>query len=192
MPVRANAPAAIALTETTSLTTISSAAPTVPSTPSLALGGRSDKGILDKTSPLNGIFTVGGSLSIVVGLFLVIAWAMRKTAPRGSLLLPKEVFEILGRAPLGARQQVQLLRCGSKLLLVSITPHGTETLTEVTDPLEVDRIAGICQQGNPKSSTAAFRQIFQQVATKSGAAEPEHLELGGPRRKRYRWEKEHA
>ncbi len=110
------------------------------------------------------MFTVGGSLSIVLGLFLVVAWAMRKAAPRGAMVLPKEVFEILGRARLGARQQVQLLRCGSKLLLVSITPHGAETLTEVTDPVEVDRIAGICQQGNPKSSTTAFRQVFQQLA----------------------------
>jgi flagellar biogenesis protein FliO len=167
------------------------AALTIDSMPPLALGGHSDKGILGNTSPLTAMLTVGGSLSIVLGLFLVVAWAMRKTAPRGSLRLPKEVFEILGRAPLGARQQVQLLRCGSKLLLVSITPHGTETLTEVTDPLEVDRIAGICQQGNPKSSTVAFRQVFQQLATKP-AAEPEPLELGGARRKRYRWEKEHA
>ena len=110
------------------------------------------------------MITVGGSLAIVLGLFFIVAWAMRKTAPRGSLLLPKEVFEILGRAPLGARQQVQLLRCGNKLLLVSITPNGTETLTEVTDPLEVDRIAGICQQAHPKSATTAFRQVFQQLA----------------------------
>jgi flagellar biogenesis protein FliO len=155
------------------------------------LGDHSDKAGLGKSSPLSAMFTVGGSLSIVLGLFLVVAWAMRKTAPRGTNRLPKEVFEILGRAPLGARQQVQLLRYGSKLLLVSITPHGTETLTEVTDPLEVDRIAGICQQGNPKSSTAAFRQVFQQVATKPAAAEPDYPDLG-PRRKKYRWEKEHA
>jgi flagellar biogenesis protein FliO len=182
-----NAPPPAAMTTTAT----SPASTTADSVPSLALGGHADKGILGKTSPLTAMFTVGGSLSIVLGLFLVVAWAMRKTAPRGSLRLPKEVFEILGRAPLGARQQVQLLRCGSKLLLVSITPHGTETLTEVTDPLEVDRIAGICQQGNPKSSTAAFRQVFQQVATKPGAAERDDLDLG-PRRKRYRWEKEHA
>jgi flagellar biogenesis protein FliO len=161
--------------------------------PSLTLGGHVDKGILGKTSPLSAMFTVGGSLSIVLGLFLVIAWAMRKTAPRGSLMLPKEVFEILGRAPLGARQQVQLLRCGSKLLLVSITPQGTETLTEVTDPLEVDRIAGICQQGNPKSSSTAFRQVFQQIASTPGKTPPDDdLQLGGARRKRYRWEEKHA
>jgi flagellar biogenesis protein FliO len=161
--------------------------------PPLALGSHDDKNTRGKGSPLSAVITVGGALAIVLGLFFVIAWAMRKTAPRGSLLLPREVFDILGRAPLGARQQVQLLRCGNKLLLVSITPNGTETLTEVTDPLEVDRLAGICQQADPKSATTAFRQVFQQLAPKSG--EPsglDHLEPAGTRRKRYRWEEKHA
>ena len=155
--------------------------------------GSHNRNASGKSSSIGAMITVGGSLAIVLGLFFIVAWAMRKTAPRGSLVLPKEVFDILGRAPLGARQQVQLLRCGSKLLLVSITPNGTETLTEVTDPLEVDRIAGICQQAHPKSSTMAFRQVFQQLAPKSG--EPSELDNLGPvgtRRKRYRWEEKHA
>lgn len=160
---------------------------------SFGLGSHNDKNAPGKRSPLSAMITVGGSLTIVLGLFFVVAWAMRKAAPRGSLLLPKEVFDILGRAPLGARQQVQLLRCGNKLLLVSITPNGTETLTEVTDPLEVDRIAGICQQAHPKSATTAFRQVFQQLAPKSGEpSELDHLEPAGTRRKRYRWEERHA
>jgi flagellar biogenesis protein FliO len=163
------------------------------------LGSHNDKNALGNKSPLSAMITVGGSLAIVLGLFFIVAWTMRKTAPRGSLLLPKEVFEILGRAPLGARQQVQLLRCGNKLLLVSITPNGTETLTEVTDPLEVDRIAGVCQQTHPKSSTTAFRQVFQQLAPgvrgAAGRGEPselDNLEPPGTRRKRYRWEEKHA
>ncbi len=50
----------------------------------------------------------------------------------------------------------------------------------MTDPLEVDRIAGICQQGNPKSSTTAFRQVFQQLAAEPDSApRPSSLELGG-------------
>ena len=158
----------------------------------LGLGSR-DKNAPGKSSPLAAVVTVGGSLAIVLGLFFVVAWAMRKTAPRGSLLLPKEVFEILGRAPLGARQQVQLLRCGNKLLLVSITAGSTETLTEVTDPLEVDRLAGICYQANPKSATTAFRQIFQQLAPKSGGSpEIDAPEPAGTRRKRYRWEEKNG
>lgn len=125
------------------------------------------------TGNLPALATVGGSLAVVLGLFFSLAWAMRRTAPRGSTILPGEVFEVLGRAPLAARQQVHLLRCGAKLLLVSVTPTGTETLTEVTDPLEVDRLAGLCRQAHPHSATAAFRQVFQQLAPK------------------HRWENEH-
>ena len=172
-----------------------SAAPAAPqeSAPPLGLGSHNIKPALGKGSPLSAAITVGGSLAIVLGLFFVVAWAMRKAAPHGSLVLPKEVFEILGRAPLGARQQVQLLRCGNKLLLVSITPGGTETLTEITDPLEVDRLAGICQQAHPKSSTTAFRQVFQDLAPKSGEAEElDQPAPAGTRRKRYRWEEKHA
>ncbi len=151
------------------------------------------KNISGKASPLGATITVGGSLAIVLGLFFIVAWVVRKTAPRGSLVLPKEVFDVLGRAPLGARQQVQLLRCGNKLLLVSITPTGAETLTEVTDPLEVDRIAGICRQAHPKGAATAFRQVFQQVASDSGApSELDDLQPAGTRRKKYRWEEDHA
>jgi flagellar biogenesis protein FliO len=165
----------------------------------MGLGGHIDKALASKTSPLSALITVGGSLAIVLGLFFVVAWAMRKTAPRGSVALPREVFDVLGRAPLGARQQVQLLRCGNKLLLVSITPGGVETLTEIADPLEVDRIAGVCQQAHPKSSTLAFRQVFQQLAPRpgapgapGGAAEADVPDSTGPRRQRYRWEEKHA
>jgi flagellar biogenesis protein FliO len=110
---------------------------------------------------------VAGSLAVVLGLFLLVAWAMRRAAPRGSALLPSEVFEVLGRAHLAGRQQAHLLRCGRKLLLVSVTPAGVETLTEVTEPLEVDRLAGLCRQAQPHGATAAFRQIFQQWAPSS-------------------------
>jgi flagellar biogenesis protein FliO len=188
-------PAALSL-GTTSAAASAPAAAKGESPASLPLGSHADKNAPGKGSPLSAMISVAGSLAIVLGLFLVVAWAMRKTAPRGSLALPPEVFEILGRAPLGARQQVQLLRCGKKLLLVSITPDGAETLTEVTDPLEVDRLAGICQQAHPKSSTASFRQVFQQLAPGTpGRGEPselDNLEPSGPRRRRYRWEEKNV
>jgi flagellar protein FliO/FliZ len=113
---------------------------------------------------LPSMVTVGGSLAVVLGLFFLCVWVMRGAAPKGSSLLPGEVFEVLGRAPLASRQQVHLLRCGNKLLLVSVTPTGTETLTEVTEPAEVDRLAGMCRQSKPHSATAAFRQVLEQLA----------------------------
>ena len=53
-------------------------------------------------------------------------------AGRGSL--PTDVVSVLGRVPLAARQLAELLRVGNKLVLVSLTPTGAQTLTEVTDP----------------------------------------------------------
>ena len=79
--------------------------------------------------------------------------------------LPNEVVECLGRAPLTGRQQVQLLRLGKKLVLVAVTATDARTLSEITDPLEVDRLSGLCQQTRPESITASFRQVLAQCAT---------------------------
>jgi hypothetical protein len=45
--------------------------------------------------------------------------------------------------------------------LVSLSAAGAETLTEVTDPIEVDRLAGLAGNRN-RTATATFRHIFQQ------------------------------
>jgi flagellar biogenesis protein FliO len=89
---------------------------------------------------------------------------MRRAAPRGARPLPPEVFEVLGTAPLAGRQHVHLLRCGRRLLLVSVAPEGAETLAEICDPDEVAHLAGLCRQAQSHSATATFRQIFQQWA----------------------------
>jgi len=40
-----------------------------------------------------------------------------------------------------------------------------ETLSEVTDPLEVDRLLGLCKQTQPNSVTNTFRSLLQQFTT---------------------------
>lgn len=116
------------------------------------------------TSGLPSLVTVAASLLIVLGLFFALVWFLKRGNPKANAILPQEVVEILGRAPLDGRQQLHLLRVGRKLLLVSVTPAGAETLTEITEPLEVDRLAGLCMQARPNSATTAFRQVFQQFS----------------------------
>lgn len=116
-------------------------------------------------SSVRALGTIAGSLAIVLTLLFVALWLLRRTSPAAAQPLPVEVVEVLGRAPLSGRQQMHLLRCGRKLLLVSVTPECAKTLTEITDPLEVDRLAGLCQQSRPNSATAAFRRVFEQFAT---------------------------
>ncbi len=54
--------------------------------------------------------------------------------------LPKQVVNVLGRTQLAPRQQLVLIRFGSKLILVSNLQGEVRTLSELTDPLEVDQM----------------------------------------------------
>lgn len=116
------------------------------------------------SSPVGSVVTMLASLAMVLGVFLLATWLVRKSLPATGRTLPVEVVEVLGRVSLAPRQPAHLLRIGQKLLLVSISAAGTRTLTEITDPAEVDRLAGLCRQAHPQSSTAAFRQVLQHFA----------------------------
>jgi flagellar biogenesis protein FliO len=145
-------------------------------TPLSKPGGGNDKGDAHSKPSGDGlsITSILAALGVVLGLFFAVAWLMRRGTPGNYGLLPSEVVEVLGRLPLAARQQVHLIRVGSKLVLICATPAGVEALTEVTDPDEVARLAGLCRQTQPNSSTALFRQFFQQFTR-------EHENLESPR-----------
>lgn len=128
--------------------------------------------LIDFGIPTESMYTVATALAIVVGAFLLFAWALRrgshgKAGRRG--ILPADAVSVLGRVPLTGRQMAELLRVGNKLVLVAITPGGAETLTEVTDPIEVDRLMGMCQQHDRHSTTKAFEQVFQQLSREPAA-----------------------
>jgi flagellar biogenesis protein FliO len=112
----------------------------------------------------SALVSVGGSLCAVVGVFLVVVWCTRRFAPPGTSALPKEAVESLGRALLTARQQMQLIRVGNKLLLVALSPTGVEPLTEITDATEVEHLLALCRRGQKGSSTEIFRQTLAQLA----------------------------
>jgi flagellar biogenesis protein FliO len=112
----------------------------------------------DGTPSLVAVF---GSLALVLGIFFALVWMLRRASP-GAGVLPAEVFEVLGRAPLANRQQAHLLRCGNKLLLVSTGAAGTEPLTEITDPSEVERLTNLCRESRPAAATTALGRMFGQ------------------------------
>jgi len=108
--------------------------------------------------------TAGAGLAIVVGLFLVCMWLLRRSGPRPTSPLPTEAVAVLGRVPLAARNFAHLMRVGNKLVLVAITPDGVVPITEVTDPVEVQRLLGLCLRNDKQSTTAEFQNVLQQLA----------------------------
>ena len=111
------------------------------------------------------VTTIVSSLAIVIGAFLLLVWFSRNALPRAALTLPNEAVELLGKTTLSGKQQLQLLRVGNKLLLVNITSNSAETLTEITDPVEVERLCGMCSQDQPGSISATFRQVLNQFGS---------------------------
>jgi flagellar biogenesis protein FliO len=116
-----------------------------------------------RTGPLSAIFTVLGSLAIVLGIFVGIAWLLRRGMPGGSGRLPSGVVEVLGNAPLAARRQMHVLRFGDKILLVCVSQTGVDTLSEIEDAAEVERLTKLCQKSRPTASAGTFDQVFGKL-----------------------------
>lgn len=117
------------------------------------------------SSSTSAITTVLGSLGIVLGLFVALVWFSRRFAPAGTAALPKDAVELLGRTSLGGTHQMQLVRVGTKLLLVALSPQGPRTLTEITSAAEVERLSELCRKQKPDSATASFRSLVDQIGS---------------------------
>ncbi|MDR3108365.1 MAG: flagellar biosynthetic protein FliO, partial [Planctomycetaceae bacterium] len=110
-----------------------------------------------KWSPL--ISTLG-ALVLVLGLFFLFAFIMKRASPKSNAQLPKELAEHLGRVSLTQKVQLHLLRIGDRLILLSVTADGATPISEITDRDEVVRLLGYCRKYDKNSSTASFHQML--------------------------------
>jgi flagellar biogenesis protein FliO len=130
---------------------------------------------------LESLSTAGIGLAAVVGLLVLCTWGFRRGGPKRGGSLPDEAFAVLGRAPLAAQSFAQLLRVGNKLVLVAITPQGAQALAEVTDPMEVGRLIGLCGNGTGHGPSAEFQQVLAQLAREPARGFLEKETHGGRR-----------
>lgn len=108
------------------------------------------------------------SLCVVLGLFLLVAWLMRRASPRAYGILPGEVFESLGRAPLANRQQAHLIRFGNKLVLIAVSLGSSEPIAEITDPAEVKRLTELCRHEKPVAAVSSLSRMFRKKEKQDG------------------------
>ena len=119
---------------------------------------------LDKpTSTWAATLSMFFSLAVVLCFFLLVAWLVKKAQPTSFLKLPGDVVQVMGRTPMAPRQQMYVVRFGSKLLLISHQPGQTQTLAEITDADEVQRLAGLLEANRPGSISNSFRDVLKQV-----------------------------
>ena len=110
-------------------------------------GGTNETGsAAKKTSPAStgsGLWTTIISLTTIVSGLSFVAYWLRPYlgVTRG---LPVEALELLGRRAIEPKVTIHLVRCGGKVLIVSVSPDGARTLSEITDPIEIQRLVAAC------------------------------------------------
>lgn len=107
-----------------------------------------------------------GSLTLVLGVYFTFVWLMRRFNPGSNSGIPSEVIEVMGQIPFGPKRELQLVRLGSKLLLLMSSPEGTHSIGEITDPDEVEYLTGLCPGKRQKKtgSYAAIRNAANRLA----------------------------
>lgn len=148
----------------------------VPHSPSVTpLPRRSDAATRDANrAPGNATTSWSATvwpLLLVVGLIVVGARWLKFRSPAAARGLPADVFEVLGRKAIDPRTSVLLARCGSRLLVLSQSPHGLQTLAEITDPVEIDCLAGLCRTSQrDQTLVETFRAMLHKPTNTKPAA----------------------
>lgn len=125
-----------------------------------------------QTTHAGSIWRTIGALLVVLALFLLGAKLWRKHIPSANIGLPTEAIEILGRKPIEPHLSVYLIRCGARILVVGSSADGMQTLAEVTDPVEVDYLAGICRRSEQEHTFAqSLRTWFHRRSSPHAAPE---------------------
>jgi flagellar biogenesis protein FliO len=103
------------------------------------------------------------SLSVVIALFFGLMFMLKKANGGNMQELPRDVFQVMGTSRVAGRHSLFLLRLGHKLVLVHAGSGEVQTITEVTDPVEVDRLCGSCEENQSNSLTQSFKQVLKNV-----------------------------
>jgi flagellar biogenesis protein FliO len=125
----------------------------------------------NRSSSFGSVLTMFTSLLVVVTLFFAFMFMLKKANGGNTSELPRDVFQVMGTSRLAGRHSLFLLRLGHKLVLVHAGSGEVQTITEVTDPAEVDRLCGSCEENQPNSLTQSFKQVLKTV-TEGGSSKP--------------------
>lgn len=114
---------------------------------------------LKPSSTGGGLWTTLLSLSAIVGTLGVIGYFAKPYlgTPRG---LPIEALELLGRRAIEQKVAIHFMRCGSRVLVVGVSPEGARTLSEITDPVEVQRLVDACHTPPDSKSLSSLLPAF--------------------------------
>lgn len=143
--------------------------------PALVHPTATDQAAAEKSASASKSFgplvTTGCALAVVLGLFAGLVWLTRRYG-NGSMTqtgIPSEVMKSLGSTPIDARTRVTLLRCGNRIIVMAQTATGVHPLSEITDPVEVQRLTAMCNGESVSQVEPTFAEALRHANRNNSA-----------------------
>ena len=102
--------------------------------------------------------SVLAALAFVLLLFVAASRLWKAHGPKLPGGLPREAVEVLGRCRIETRQSLYLVRLGSRILVIGSASGELRTLSEITEPTEVDLLCGQCRA---QTGPSPFSRLFE-------------------------------
>jgi hypothetical protein len=152
------------------------APPTSPG--SLPLRRRSQAGSRSSESSRvsESIWNTAIVLGVICGGLVAVSIGLRRRRRSSGGRLPVEAVEVLGRTAIDGRHAISLVRCGSRVLVLSVdATEGLSTLAEISDPDEVNLLTDLCRL--PEGGVAAALGRLGQAVDPIEAAPTEPADV---------------
>jgi len=103
---------------------------------------QSEDGGRIRTSPLSPRvdLRVTAFVAAMLAAVLFLKWGVRRAARP----LPREVYAVLGEAPLGGQHSARIVRFGPKTILIAVSGAACTPLSEIDDALVTEQLATAC------------------------------------------------
>ncbi|MCA9042147.1 MAG: flagellar biosynthetic protein FliO [Planctomycetaceae bacterium] len=110
------------------------------------------------------------AVMFVVFLILITARYWKRHIPGASIPIPTESLTVLGERKLNKNHSICLVRLGSRVLVLGASADGLRTLTEITDPVEIDFLSGMARSSQSDTVfTSALGSFLKKSQSPSSA-----------------------
>jgi len=130
------------------------------------------------------------SLAIVIALILALRLGLKRLAGGAGKLsgqfgaggrAPSGILSVIGRYPIARGQTLVLLKLDTRILLLSQTSEGFQTLAEISDPDEVASILTKSRDEQGDSMASRFTSLLRQAERDPRLADEHLVEVEEPR-----------
>jgi len=116
---------------------------------------------------------------VVIALIFAARYVLARASGRSHSNAGGGVVEVLWRAPVAGKSHIVLVRVGQRMLILSESGGGMNTLAEVSDPEEMADLLARVSSAKPTSISESFSNLMDRFNRGHSEDVVDTIELGG-------------